>query len=160
MIVVAIVAILAAIAIPNFLRFQMKSKTAEATSNIGAIRTGEVSYYAENDTYILAADCPAAGGNDDVADPWPVPPIAVPGFDEIGFAPDGRVRFRYSVQAGVGADIADNFAVVAIGDLDEDGATSGYFVDTAHVDAGGILTYPRIIKETVATAVYSAGDDF
>ena len=37
MIVVAIIGILAAIAIPNFLRFQLKSKTSEGKVNIAAI---------------------------------------------------------------------------------------------------------------------------
>jgi prepilin-type N-terminal cleavage/methylation domain-containing protein len=39
MIVVAIIGILAAIAIPNFLRFQLKAKTSEGKTNIAAIRT-------------------------------------------------------------------------------------------------------------------------
>ena len=39
MIVVAIIGILAAIAIPNFLRFQLKSKTTEGKVNLAAIRT-------------------------------------------------------------------------------------------------------------------------
>ena len=37
MIVVAIIGILAAIAIPNFLRFQLKSKTSEGKVNLAAI---------------------------------------------------------------------------------------------------------------------------
>ena len=47
MIVVAIIGILAAIAIPNFLKFQAKSKQSEAKSNLGAIFTGELAYYGE-----------------------------------------------------------------------------------------------------------------
>ena len=39
MIVVAIIGILAAIAIPNFLQYQMKSRQAEAKTNLQAIRT-------------------------------------------------------------------------------------------------------------------------
>ena len=42
MIVVAIIGILAAIAIPNFLKFQAKSKTSEAKTNLGAIFAGDV----------------------------------------------------------------------------------------------------------------------
>ena len=53
MIVVAIIGILAAIAIPNFLRYQAKSKQTEAKANLGAIFTSEVSYKAEKDTYAL-----------------------------------------------------------------------------------------------------------
>jgi type IV pilus assembly protein PilA len=51
MIVVAIIGILAAIAIPNFLRFQAKSKQAEAKTNLGALGTSAESYRAEKDTY-------------------------------------------------------------------------------------------------------------
>jgi len=47
MIVVAIIGILAAIAIPNFLRFQAKSKQSEAKSNLGGIFTAQTSYFSE-----------------------------------------------------------------------------------------------------------------
>jgi type IV pilus assembly protein PilA len=39
MIVVAIIGILAAIAIPNFLQYQMKSRQSEAKTNLQAIKT-------------------------------------------------------------------------------------------------------------------------
>jgi type IV pilus assembly protein PilA len=51
MIVVAIIGILAAIAIPNFIRFQARSKQAEAKTNMKAIFTGERAFYAEKDRY-------------------------------------------------------------------------------------------------------------
>ncbi|HPG26749.1 MAG TPA: prepilin-type N-terminal cleavage/methylation domain-containing protein, partial [Myxococcota bacterium] len=54
MIVVAIIGILAAIAIPNFLRFQLKSKSSEGKVNIAAIRTAEESYLAEFGNYVAA----------------------------------------------------------------------------------------------------------
>ena len=47
MIVVAIIGILAAIAIPNFLQYQLKSKQSEAKVNLGAIKTSEVAFQAE-----------------------------------------------------------------------------------------------------------------
>jgi len=50
MIVVAIVGILAAIAIPNFLTYQAKAKTAEARTNLGAIFTSMTAYKAERPT--------------------------------------------------------------------------------------------------------------
>jgi type IV pilus assembly protein PilA len=55
MIVVAIIGILAAIAIPNFVKFQCRSKQSEAKGNMKAIYVGEESYRAENDTYIAMA---------------------------------------------------------------------------------------------------------
>jgi type IV pilus assembly protein PilA len=51
MIVVAIIGILAAIAIPNFLRFQAKSKQSEAKTNLGGIFTAQTSYFSENNRY-------------------------------------------------------------------------------------------------------------
>jgi len=51
MIVVAIIGILAAIAIPNFLKFQAKSKQSEAKTNLKAGFTAETSYFGENNTY-------------------------------------------------------------------------------------------------------------
>src|SRR5512133_1777879 len=52
MIVVAIIGILAAIAIPNFLNFRLKAKTSEAKSNLGAIRSTEVAFFAEWNSYV------------------------------------------------------------------------------------------------------------
>ena len=51
MIVVAIIGILAAIAIPNFMNYQCKAKQSEAKSNLGNIRTAQEAYYAEKDSY-------------------------------------------------------------------------------------------------------------
>jgi type IV pilus assembly protein PilA len=51
MIVVAIIGILAAIAIPNFLKFQAKSKQSEAKTNLKAIFTAQTSYFGEENTF-------------------------------------------------------------------------------------------------------------
>jgi type IV pilus assembly protein PilA len=51
MIVVAIIGILAAIAIPNFLRFQAKSKQAEAKANLGSFHTALDSFRSEYGSY-------------------------------------------------------------------------------------------------------------
>src|SRR2546428_7639290 len=51
MIVVAIIGILAAIAIPNFIKFQARSKQSESKSNLKAAYTAEKAYYQEKDTY-------------------------------------------------------------------------------------------------------------
>jgi type IV pilus assembly protein PilA len=47
MIVVAIIGILAAIAIPNFLKFQAKARQSEAKTALAAIFTAQTAYYAE-----------------------------------------------------------------------------------------------------------------
>ena len=69
MIVVAIIGILAAIAIPNFLRFQAKSKQSEAKTNLGGVFTGQVAYFGERNFY----------GN----------------FSQIAWAPTGTTRYTY-----------------------------------------------------------------
>jgi prepilin-type N-terminal cleavage/methylation domain-containing protein len=51
MIVVAIIGILAAIAIPNFMNYQCKAKQSEAKSSLGSIRVAQEAYFAEHDTY-------------------------------------------------------------------------------------------------------------
>ena len=92
MIVVAIIGILAAIAIPNFLQFQLRSKTGEAKTNLAAIRTAEEGYFAEFGVYVDAAATPA---------PRAAPPSSVwaggglAGFDTLGWSPEGEVFFQY-----------------------------------------------------------------
>lgn len=51
MIVVAIIGILAAIAIPNFLKYQAKSKQSEAKTNLKGIFTSETAYFSEANSY-------------------------------------------------------------------------------------------------------------
>jgi type IV pilus assembly protein PilA len=51
MIVVAIIGILAAIAIPNFVRFQARAKQGEAKANLKALFTAQRSYFQEYDAY-------------------------------------------------------------------------------------------------------------
>ena len=52
MIVVAIIGILAVIAIPNFLKYQARAKQSEAKTNLVAIHTSEMAYFAEKNAYV------------------------------------------------------------------------------------------------------------
>jgi type IV pilus assembly protein PilA len=52
MIVVAIIGILAAVAIPNFMRFQARAKQSEAKANLKALYTAQRSYFQEKDKYL------------------------------------------------------------------------------------------------------------
>jgi type IV pilus assembly protein PilA len=94
MIVVAIIGILAAIAIPNFVRFQLKAKSTEGKVNLAGIRTAEEAYFSEFGSYVAAAVTPATiGGTTKRA----FVEVADGGFGIIGWAPEGQVFFRYDV---------------------------------------------------------------
>jgi type IV pilus assembly protein PilA len=112
MIVVAIIGILAAIAIPNFLQYQMKSKQSEAKVNLGAIKTSEVAFQAERGCYVgIGAEgvtAPVAGtkttpftwGAGTAATPPPVAwctAIFTGTFNDIGFKATGNVMYIYGV---------------------------------------------------------------
>ncbi len=98
MIVVVIIGILAAIAIPQFLRYQLKSKTSEAPRNLGAIRTNEEAFSAKYGAFAQAAARPGAAANAKKQS-WGVDSTS--GFDTLGFAPSGTVYYVYGVGTAV-----------------------------------------------------------
>ncbi|MEZ4282399.1 MAG: prepilin-type N-terminal cleavage/methylation domain-containing protein [Myxococcota bacterium] len=115
MIVVAIIGILAAIAIPNFLRFQLKSKSSEGKVNIAAIRTAEESYLAEFGQYVAAQAIPTTGIPGPTKALFTVP-TAGQDFDQLGWAPEGNVFFQYAVAVGS----PSSYAISAAADIDDD----------------------------------------
>ncbi len=68
LIVVAIIAILAAIAIPNFLAAQTRSKVSKAKAEQQSIATALESYYVDNNIYPAPDVCPTSGTNFDAND--------------------------------------------------------------------------------------------
>ena len=155
MIVIAIIGILAAIAIPNFLRYQLKAKTAEVKTNMGAIKISQTSYKAEMDGYCSVAICPRAVG---ALTPTKVAWVTVAAknlptgggagsFEDIGFEPSGDVYYSYGVT--IGPDLIptanQEYTVEAVADLDGDGAavaTAGQFGLTSTITPllPGIIT--------------------
>ena len=120
MIVVSIIAILAAIAIPNFLKFTSKTRRAEAKYNLEAIYKAEISWYGEYNIF----------DNN---------------FNVIRWKPAGKIYY-YTFSAGAGTEglpvstnpmpasavpfANDNaFAAYAWGNIDNDGT-----VDVWHID--------------------------
>lgn len=123
MIVVAIIGILAAIAVPNFQRFQLRSKVAEAKANLAAIRTAEESYFSEFDTYVSATSPVPSSIPGNTRRSWVTSGSS--GFYTLGFVPDGQVYFQYLVSAGNsvggGVGVLDRFTIEAASDVDGDG---------------------------------------
>jgi type IV pilus assembly protein PilA len=182
MIVVAIIGILAAIAIPNFIKFQARSKQSEAKANLKAAFTAEKAYFAEKDAY-----------SDSVT--------------TVGFLPERNNRYSYfmtktapsltdrSIQTeipvttnnGIGADVFKYTAAVAGPSLtypaaglctSTDGADAGTYVDTttlkaqqwtgvaqgnvdgdADLDVWSVSTQTRLLTGTCATPGANPGGE-
>lgn len=74
MVVVAIIGVLAALAVPKFQVFQAKAKQSEAKNNLSHIYTLQESYFGDNDAYGTTA--------------------------QIGFVPQGKLRYGYVSTTG------------------------------------------------------------
>ncbi len=124
MIVVAIIGILAAIAIPNFLKFQLRSKAGEGKLNLAAIRTAQEAYFAEVGTFQAWGLTPAVPPNSQKS-AWGTclnsPPVAAdPGYCFIGWEPEGDVYFNYIVATNAPPP-SNQFFAVGESDIDGDG---------------------------------------
>jgi type IV pilus assembly protein PilA len=117
MIVVAIIGILAAIAIPNFLRFQLKAKSSEGKTNLAAIRTAEESFFAEFNRYVSADASPAAIGDNVKVDFLATGPVGA-GFGVLGWSPEGQVYFNYAVEVPAAGN---EFTATAAANIDAAG---------------------------------------
>lgn len=133
MLTVSIVGILATVAIPTMMRFQLKAKAAESRVNIAAIREAEEIYFAESGVYVSAVPVlPLSIGPVRVA--WLLADTDVHGFNKIGWAPEGELYFQYGVKTN--GELA--YTIEARSDIDGDGAynTWGYVKPIPGTSAG------------------------
>lgn len=144
MIVVAIIGILAAIAIPAFLGYVQRSKTSEAGSNLKNLYQGAATYYSRENwgqgirrggTAVALTYCAVTGGVTTTNTPGPgktqLTESAQPAsFRALGFSVDDPVYYQYAIEGGSGnCDTAANvdlYTFVAIGDLDGDSNRSRF----------------------------------
>ena len=137
MITVAIVAILAAVAIPNYVRYQYKVKSAEARTLLGSVVTSQESFVAEVENYgniaapippgdagmtrraWVKVDCPSTCSR--------TSPTDCTSFECIGFGSPTPVFYQYAAPHSLasGGDFAE-FAAGARADLDGDGTNGSY----------------------------------
>lgn len=144
------VGILAAVAIPSFIGYLRRSKTAEAEQNLRSLYAGAAAYYAEEHVGpdgTARTRCtvgPAVTSN--VPGPQRTVLSDLPdSFSALGFAPYDPVYFRYEIVSVPGCDHPDGtplYSFRARGDLDGDGATS-LFELTAESELDGTLTRSR-----------------
>ena len=114
MIVVAIIGVLAAVAIPKFNNYQMKAKTSEARLCLTGVALAQIAYHGEFNNYIACAANPGAVPGPTKGN-WN---LANADFFVLGFQPkDIRVHYQY---ASTSADITADFTATATGDLDGD----------------------------------------
>jgi len=150
MIVVAIIGILAAIAIPNFVKFQLRSKASEGRINLAGIRTAEASYFSESGSYVAWASAPLASG----APPgtskldWPAcsnfpPSPGDPGFCFVGWRPEGDVYFNYAVVTnGLSTISGAQYFAGAESDIDGDGAMNAWGISKPDTSNASIAAGP------------------
>jgi type IV pilus assembly protein PilA len=170
MIVVAIIGILAAIAIPNFIRYQLRSKTSEAKTVIGGIKTSEESFRSEYDAYVLAATRPGSGlrGTKTSWGTQVCPPAcnrlsisATPGstgncdqFECIGYRPSGDVYYEYAAVI-IDPPAVPEFGVGASADLDSDGTPGGFLYATGNTP--GLATTNPALADPNGVGALGAG---
>ncbi len=141
MIVVAIIGILASVAIPSFLNYQLTSKRSEAYANLSALAKSQKSYFAEYNTFVAVAAQPSFALG--------LPPTTTKrdstsidaAFALVGWAPEGDVFFDYDTNTpavplggSCGGAVA-SFTSTAYGDLDGDNLLS--IVVYTHPDTAG-----------------------
>ena len=121
-IAVAIIAVLAAVAVPNFMKLRLTAKHAEVPNMVEGIKTAELSYDAAFQHFIATDVNPAVGeyGLGGARRDFDCSP-SVAGWAELGVCPDGRVRGRYWVETS-----ADDFLAVGQSDLDDDSKIETY----------------------------------
>ncbi len=126
MIVVAIVGVLASVAVPSFVNYQLSAKRAEAFVNVSALAKTQKAYFAEFNAFVAAAPEPGATT---MELPGPVKrdvQALSAAFAEVGWTPEGDVYFDYDtvVNGFGGCACTTCFTATAYGNLDNDATLS------------------------------------
>jgi type II secretory pathway pseudopilin PulG len=102
MTVVAVIAMIAAIAVPAWLEMQWRTKRVELDQNTHAIMISEEAYHASFDVYLSIPTWYPTGVPGKKRKVWPTGTL----FDRIGYRPDGTVYGQYRTNtAGVCTDL-------------------------------------------------------
>jgi type IV pilus assembly protein PilA len=139
MIVVAILGILAALAIPAFIGYVRRSKTAEATGNLNALFKSAASYMSAERTTrgLVSSTATYCSVGDDALTPTPNANkqsySALTNAQALGFSIADYVYFGYGItdsvaagKCGWSANVTDVYTFFAEGDLDGDNTHSRF----------------------------------
>ncbi|MFH1729851.1 MAG: prepilin-type N-terminal cleavage/methylation domain-containing protein [Pseudomonadota bacterium] len=141
MIVVAIIGILAAIAIPSFMSYIKKTKKSEVNSLISGIFAAEADYAIENAKFHAAGPIPTDYWNANLLNGNKIPNSQqafandTNGFAIINFVPDGDV---YSCARAYDVGIINwKISIIVFQDLDDDNVRGEYYQEVLRVINGG-----------------------
>ena len=142
-IVVGIIGLLAAIAIPNFISYQARSRRSEAFANLSAVARLQSSFHAETGAFFEAAAWPdfvAAGGLGTRKMVWDAASEAA--YADLGWIPEGDVFYTYEVNTGATACTSCPvcFTATAAGDVDADGLPAAVMYVHPATDLNGAVT--------------------
>ena len=145
MIAVAIIGILAAVAIPSFIKYTRRAQTVEAGMNIRRMYDGAVSYFVGEHSdptgTILARQFPNSAGPTPIAPPAAtklvVPPAqwATPEWNALDFSVNDPLRYSYTFVSS-GSDANAKASMIANGDLNGNGVYSTFQRDCLGVVSG------------------------
>jgi type IV pilus assembly protein PilA len=129
--------VLAAIAIPSFMSYQLRTKRSEAMTNLSGIGRTQLAFYSNAGAFFPAAPMP---GSVPIPNPRKWTASADAEFAALGWRPEGHVYFDYdtntaAIDPGCGCT-GDCFTASAYGNIDGDGAIS--VVMYAHPDRNGV----------------------
>ena len=167
MIVVAIIGILAAIAIPAFIGYMRRAKTSEAAANLKNMFTGASSYYsnenwgqqgvqitgsnlATNACTVASAETDNMPNESKTAINWNAETQSA--FDAIGFNIGDPVYYQYRIVSAMATcgNTAGNVNVYsfrAIGDLDGDGNQSTFEIAAGSNQENVLMRTPGIFRQ-------------
>ncbi len=150
MVVVAIIGLLSAVAIPNFKKYQAKSKSSEAKLHLSAMYTAEQSFFSD---YNIYSNCLRYMGYDPSGEAGSR--YYVTGFPQVTAAINATA-FASAVNSGLnsGAFIAGTTATINGLSIIQN-ATGGCPIGGAPVDGQTLFLAAKMIGTAVATAAFA-----
>lgn len=97
MIVVAVIGILAAIAVPNYSDYIKRGKAAEATSNLGTLRVKMEQYFQDNRTYVDGPCTPTSGAQYFTYSCSVTPSTTAYTLEATGIGAQGMANFEFTL---------------------------------------------------------------